>query len=213
MYSPPYYKQTNETYIHKLIEAYPFATLISAETMPVQVSHLPFLLDKNKGERGTLWGHLARANPQWKHFEEGGELITIFQGPHAYISPAWYQPAPDNVPTWDYAVVHGYGTARMLSSEEAYEGLENMVKLQEGKYQTGWQLQMNDSNRRSLLAPIVAFEIEIERWDAKFKFNQNHGEANIRGVLEGLGNSPLESARDAGRWMRELMEGEGKITK
>jgi transcriptional regulator len=206
MYSPSYYRQIDEGLIQNLIVTYNFGTMMVVGSVPPSVSHLPFLFARDKGEKGTLWGHLARANPQWKQFTPNQELLIVFQGPHAYISPTWYTPKADNVPTWDYAVVHAFGSATLLPDDEAYAGIEKMVRFHEERYQTGWRLDLPEKEKRSLLAAIVAFEIKIERWEAKFKFNQNHGAANIEGVIEGLEASGFASAREAGRFMREIQK-------
>jgi transcriptional regulator len=132
------------------------------------------VLDVVDGKK-TLIGHCARANPQWKHFADGQLLAAIFNGPHAYISPAWYQPRPDNVPTWNYAAVHVQGTATIHKEPSlVYDVLQKSVAQFERQYQTGWQLpQKPNQDLEAMLNAIVGFTIEIKSIQSKFKLSQN----------------------------------------
>src|SRR5436190_16527809 len=94
VYIPAHFREDDRTTLHDLIRRYSFATLTTVCDNVPFASHLPFLLDTDRGAWGTLRGHLARANPQWKHFEAGTEALVIFEGPHAYISPSWYETHP-----------------------------------------------------------------------------------------------------------------------
>src|SRR5687767_4420480 len=111
MYIPRAFQETRAEAIHDLIRAHSFGLLVSRQGETMEASHLPFLLDDGRGLHGTLVGHMARANPQWQALQEGAEALVIFSGPHAYISPSWYEIHP-SVPTWNYATVHAYGTPR-----------------------------------------------------------------------------------------------------
>src|SRR5215211_144800 len=103
MYIPPHFAESVLPKLHEAIERYSFATLVSGSEGDLFASHLPLLVDRNQGPQGTLVGHMARANPQWRA-AAGKEVMAIFHGPHAYISPTWYQ-APEVVPTWNYVAV------------------------------------------------------------------------------------------------------------
>src|SRR6185369_2660094 len=102
--------------LHPIIERYPFGTLIVPGTPP-DVSHLPFVLDPARCERGTLVAHVARAHPIWRAFAGRRPVIAIFPGPHGYVSPAWYT-SRNAVPTWNYVVVHVHGTPRLLETDD-----------------------------------------------------------------------------------------------
>src|SRR5437899_7910332 len=91
MYIPEAFREDRKEVLHALIRAYSFGTLVSGGVGGLTASHLPFLLEADRGPHGTLVGHMARANPQWRSFKEGGEVLVMFQGPHAYISPSWYE--------------------------------------------------------------------------------------------------------------------------
>ena len=110
MYIPAAFVESDPTALHGFIEQHSFGLLVSQLDGQPFASHLPFLLDRAAGTQGTLIGHMARANPQWRQ-SDGQTALVIFSGPHAYISPTWYE-ADQVVPTWNYAAVHAYGKMR-----------------------------------------------------------------------------------------------------
>lgn len=205
MYLPAYFIEQKISIIHQLIERYSFGTLISVDGEQPTVSHLPFLLDSSAGEKGTLWGHMARANCQWKTFLEKREVLTVFHGPHAYISPQWYEPKAGNVPTWDYAVVHSYGYPQVVEDNTMkYSTLERLVEISEKANGTQWKLELNAPVREKLLHQIVVFKIPITRFEAKLKLNQNHEEKNLLNVIEALSQSKSDLAKETGQLMRQF---------
>src|SRR5262245_999174 len=115
MYLPSLFAETNLTNLHELIDKYNFGTLFcnGPDGLP-EIVHIPFVLDRTDGENGAVIGHVARANPVWRLFEGGMVVTVVFQGPHGYISPAWYT-SRQEVPTWNYAVVHVQGKAQLLA--------------------------------------------------------------------------------------------------
>jgi transcriptional regulator len=189
MYSPKHYDTLNDEIILRIIRENQFATLICGD----QVSHLPLLL--GRGDR--LIGHMARANPQWKSFP--ANTLSIFQGPHGYISPAWYNEATDNVPTWNYVAVHVKGQARIIESVDAvFETMQTLVKTNEEFYGTGWKLERN-ADLEKLSRAIVAFEITDLEFQGKLKLSQKIApdeHARVVENLEKLGNNSLAE------WMR-----------
>ena len=108
MYTPASFAETDQDKLHDFMEQYSFATIVSHAGERLVASHLPLLLDRSVGPHGRIVGHIARANPQWKHIADQ-DVLVIFTGPHAYISPSWYQ-AVNVVPTWNYTAVHAYGS-------------------------------------------------------------------------------------------------------
>src|SRR5262245_56708785 len=101
MYIPRHFAVTDHTVLHDLMEQFDFAILITAPDGRPVATHLPLTLDRERGEHGTMVGHLARANAQWRDFERGLEALVVFQGHHSYVSPTWYAQHP-SVPTWNY---------------------------------------------------------------------------------------------------------------
>ena len=133
IYSPSHYKEERRDLIYEVLKDFPFATVITVmDEVPI-VSHLPLLFENNK----TLLGPCARANPHWRQFADGQTVTAIFHGPHSYISPAWYRPKSDNVPTWNYLVVHARGKVTIVEDQnEMYAEMVKMVNHLEEKYKT-----------------------------------------------------------------------------
>jgi transcriptional regulator len=164
MYVPASFAEHDPAKLRALIDAHGFATLVTIADGAPFASHLPLALD---GDR--IIGHMARANPQWRHFEHAAAL-AVFAGPHAYVSPTWYAGA-DHVPTWNYAVVHVRGRARTVSDERAIAILERLVERYEP---TPWRVRDLPSDKlRNLVKAIVAFELPIESITGKWKVGQN----------------------------------------
>jgi transcriptional regulator len=165
MYVPSSFARRDDRALRELIRARGFATVITAPGGVPFASHLPLLLDGD-----VLVGHMARANPQWRHFDGATEVLAVFHGPHAYISPVWYE-APEHVPTWNYAVVHAYGVPRIVEGERAREVLAALVEAYEP---TPWRIgDLAADKLGKLLGAIVAFELPIARLEGKWKVGQN----------------------------------------
>ncbi len=172
MYIPPLFAKTDLTALHDAIERYPFATLVSSTDGHLEASHLPFLIDRQAGPNGTLLGHMARANLQWRD-TAGQEVLTIFSGPHAYISPRWYE-APQVVPTWNYVAVHAYGSLELIDEPAEVEALlHRTVSVFEANQPTPWQMAEPAEFIERLIRQIVAFRIPLTCLEGKWKLNQN----------------------------------------
>ena len=117
MYIPPAFRIEDASKLAAFIQQYSFATLVTHDGAAPFASHLPMLFHPQAGGHGTLLSHMARANPQWRHFASGAEVLAIFHGPHNYISPSWYQTGPA-VPTWNYATVHAYGVPAVINERD-----------------------------------------------------------------------------------------------
>ena len=183
MYIPAAFRETRLDVLQAFIQANSFGTLVSQLRGELFATHIPFLLDPARGTNGTLLGHMARANPHWQAFS-GTESLVIFQGPHAYISPAWYL-AEEAVPTWNYAVAHVYGAPRVMEDSTAVrEILERTVNTFDTE---GWSTERVEDEYISRLAKaIVAFEIPISRLQGKQKLGQNRPAEDARGAARGL---------------------------
>jgi transcriptional regulator len=199
MYIPPAFSVSDLAQLHAAIERYSFALVVSREESGLVASHLPLLLDRHAGPSGKLWGHFARANSQWRE-ADGQEVLVIFSGPHAYVSPQWYQ-AERVVPTWNYVAVHAYGRLELIEDSSQTLGLlERMVRHYEATLPEPWRLADQPADFIERLAQqIVAFQILIERLEGKWKLNQNHPQerrAKVVAALEARGGvEELEIAR------------------
>lgn len=202
MYTPPHFAINDLDQIHAAIERYSFAVIVSRSGEQLVASHLPLLLDRQAGPRGTLWGHFARANPQWR--EAGGqEVLVVFSGPHAYISPQWYE-AERVVPTWNYIAVHASGRLELVEDpRETLDLLQRTVLHYEANQLQPWKLADQPADFLERLAQqIVAFRIPIERLEGKWKLNQNHPPERRERVMAALERSGGEYDREIARLMR-----------
>ena len=196
MYKPLYSAQTNKDSLHSFIDENSFGTVICRGVHPaLEITHIPFLLDKSTGMNGTLLSHVARSNPISKSLASSDEVVVIFQGPHGYISPSWYSSRAE-VPTWNYSVVHAYGRPRLLHDAELIKQLERLVDKYEHENRNRWRIsELKASFFDQLRKEIVGFAIEIIRLEGKFKLSQNRNLEDRQGVIEGIvkrGN-PLDS--------------------
>jgi transcriptional regulator len=170
-----------------LIERNPFATLVSFDAQEPWVSHLPFLLDR---QRRVLRAHMARANPHWRMFSPGQNSLVIFHGPHHYVSPAWYAHHP-SVPTWNYATVHVRGTPRLVSDPAELETmLFDLVRESEPR-DNPWHPSLPREYLDGMLRGIVGFEIPIVDITGKFKLSQNRpadDQAHVVRALRAIGS-------------------------
>jgi transcriptional regulator len=201
MYIPEHFRVEDQETSLTFIRANPFATLVSIAEKAPYATHLPLVVQQSAG-RLLLRGHVARANPQWKSFEKGSELLAIFHGPHAYISPRLYQ-GSENVPTWNYAAVHVYGPATILTQREsAQDVLQAMISEFDAAYTGQWS-SLSEEFRERMLRHIVAFEITATRIETKFKLSQNRTKAEQENVIQALATSSDESVSGIAKLMRE----------
>ena len=186
MYTPPSFAGPHQSSLHEFIENHSFATLISSVADDVAISHLPLLLNRHQGRHGALLGHMAKANPHWKE-ADGQKTFAIFHGPHAYISPTWYE-STNVVPTWNYVVVHASGIFRLDDSREVrLEIVRRSVDQYEQSMPSPWSLDVEDESYVDrLLDAIVGFRIDIEHLEGKWKLRQNQDGSRRQKVAEGL---------------------------
>ncbi|WP_028009214.1 FMN-binding negative transcriptional regulator [Solimonas flava] len=191
LYTPGHFEGRDRAAALRLIAAHPFATLVTtvAGDEP-QITHLPLL---QQGD--ALHGHMARANPHWQAFAHG-RTVAIFHGPHAYVSPRWYETPAQHVPTWNYAVVHVAGRPQLVEGMAALDSLRALSAHFDPDFDA-------DPQRvERLAAAIVAFRLPLERLDAKFKMNQNRTAADRAGVIAALAAQPAAADRAVAEWMR-----------
>jgi transcriptional regulator len=207
MYIPPPFAVAELAELHAAIERYSFATLVSRGSDELVASHLPLLLDRSAGTQGTLWGHFARANPQWQQavadFDSRPEVLVVFSGPHAYISPTWYQ-TERTVPTWNYVAVHAYGPLEVVDDEPTVlDLLHRTVEHYEAGQPKPWRLADQPAEFIAQLArQIVAFQIPIRRLEGKWKLNQNHPAERRERVAAQLANAASDDEREIASMMR-----------
>jgi transcriptional regulator len=190
MYQPPHHREDRLEVQHDLIERHPFGLLITSGSEGLLANALPFLLQRSLGSFGTLQVHMARANAQW-HDLDDQKVLTVFQGPHAYVSPTFYATKRETgkvVPTWNYAMVQARGVARVHTDPAWLQAqIEALTSRHERNRAFSWEV--SDAPRsyiESQLRGIVGVEIEIDAIEGKWKVSQNRPEADRRGVADGL---------------------------
>lgn len=191
MYVPAHFEEPSQEVLHGLIESHPLGVLITNGGSGLDANHIPFDLDRTKGEYGTLYCHVARNNGVWQDVATGDEVLVVFRSADAYVSPNWYPSKHEfhkQVPTWNYIVAHAHG--RIAVHDDERHVRRNVAKLthrHEASQPVPWK--MGDAPREftdSMLKAIVALEIEITRLVGKAKLSQNKEQRDIRGAGEAL---------------------------
>lgn len=202
MYTPAAFAEADLPKLHDFIEGHSFGVLVS-QAQQFTASHLPFLLDRQHGPQGRLIGHMADANPQWRQ-ANGNPALVVFSGPHAYISPSWYE-EENVVPTWNYIAVHIYGTFRVIEDQGVLtQIIQNTVERYEQALPRPWTYRGSAEFFDRLMGMIVGFEIDIDRIEGKWKLSQNHSPQRRERVIQGLLTSADPGAHALARLMQEL---------
>jgi transcriptional regulator len=182
--------------MHELMRARPLATLVTLSSGGLNANHIPLHLADAPAPFGTLRGHVARANPLWSDFAKDVEVLAIFHGPDSYITPSWYATKQETgkvVPTWNYAVVHAYGTLRVIDDAAWIRAqIEALTDHNEASFSKPWAVaDAPHEFTEKLIGAIVGIEIVINKLSGKWKVSQNQPAQNQVGVIEGLNNSGL----------------------
>ena len=141
MYTPPAFREDDPLELRRMMRDARLATLVTATAQGLQATPLPLYLVEGEGEFGTLYGHVARANPQWS-LAPTGEALAIFMGPDAYVTPSWYAAKQETgkvVPTWNYSAVHAYGPVEFFDDRERlHEIVSRLTDLHEAGRPDRW---------------------------------------------------------------------------
>lgn len=177
--------------VFSLIQSYPLGTWIYRGTDTMSANHIPFLLDRDRGPNGTLIGHVSRANNIWRELDAAIPSIIMFQGPQAYITPGWYPGKAEHgkvVPTWDYAVAHVHGTARVVDDRDwTLDMLNRLTDANEAGQAAPWRVSDAPSSYiDKLMRAIVGIEIPIDRIEGKLKASQDEAWQDRLGTVIGL---------------------------
>jgi transcriptional regulator len=191
MYIPPLNRVEDRQAINAFIHAHGFATVITNTVAHTVASHLPVLFDE---ETNVLRSHMARANEQWKQFANVDEVLCVFHGPHAYISPSWYEDQ-HTVPTWNYAVVHVYGKPTIVDEAQLKQIVLGTTAKYESSMSQPWKIPLSEKEIGQMLKAIVGFKIDIERVEAKFKLGQNRSAEDQEKMLRNLQSGSDEESR------------------
>ncbi|MCP1445202.1 transcriptional regulator [Pseudomonas sp. GGS8] len=194
MYVPAHFDEPRTEALHELIVQHPLGILFTNGESGLDANHIPFELKASEGQFGVLHAHVARANPVWQDVKNGDEVLVVFRGAEAYISPTWYPSKHEThkqVPTWNYKVVHAHGRITLHDDERYVRGLVALLtRTHESSQPEPWK--MTDAPKdyiASMLKAIVGVEIEITRLVGKFKLGQNKETRDIRGAGQALKDS------------------------
>lgn len=207
MYLPQQFRERRLAVLQEFIERHPLGMLVTAaDSVPV-AEHLPMLLLRERGLHGTLQGHVSRANPVWRASENASEVLVVFHGPNAYVSPSCYPTKMTDgkvVPTWNYAVVHARGRIRYFDEQARLRSLvSSMTEHFERARPEPWSVADAPGEFiQAMLGAIVGFEIEVTELAGKFKASQNRSAIDRAGVRKALGDAGAgdldELVRDPG---------------
>lgn len=199
MYTPPAFRIDDRAEIHAMMRACRLATFVTATAGGLLATPLPLILAPEEGECGVLYGHLARANPQWQT-EAVGEAMVLFNGPDAYVTPSWYETKRETgkvVPTWNYQAVHAYGPAEFFEDPaRLLDAVTRLTDLHENTQAQPWAVgDAPPAFVQAQLRGIVGLRIPISRLEGKRKMSQNRPLADRIGVAGGLAASERASDR------------------
>jgi transcriptional regulator len=195
MYLPPHFEQHDLAALHALMREHPLAALVSLGDRGLTADHLPLEFDATAGEHGTLFGHVARANPLWR-VAAGAPVLAVFGGPQAYVSPSWYPSKAAThkvVPTWNYTVVHAHGVLEAVEDAPWLRALVGrLTDHHEAARPTPWAVDDAPTDYvQQMLRAIVGIRIPVTRLVGKWKVSQNRSDADRQGVADGLGADPM----------------------
>ena len=201
MYAPPLHLEDDLSRQHALIRARPLGLLISLGSHGLVAHAIPFLIDPAASKLGTLRGHVARANGQWRDLAHAPEALVVFQGDEHYVSPSWYATKQETgkvVPTWNYVMVQARGVARVIEDDTwLSRQIEALTSGQEARFDRPWAVSDAPPDFIALQRrAIVGIEIEIAEIHGKWKTSQNRNAADRAGVVAGLEALGDEEARD-----------------
>lgn len=192
VYVPDRHKVTDPKTLAAFMEEFAFVDLITAAPS-IRVTHIPILFEPGEGH-GRLIGHVARANPQHEAFDGKREAVVVFHGPHRYISPTWYRAAGPAVPTWNFAAVHATGKPRAIADDARVAGILDRLVARFERYEgSDWSLaKLPETYKKGMRQGIVAFEMDIESIEGKFKLGLERAAADREGVMEALKTAKSE---------------------
>jgi transcriptional regulator len=203
VYLPPAFTETREEILVAHIEQHDFGLLVTQGNAGLIASQIPFLIERRDGKL-YLEGHIALANPQGADLDGAADVLAIFAGPHAYISPRWYQAGPA-VPTWNYATVHAYGAARRIDDADWLRNLvDRLSQRHEAREAAPWRMEvLPEPYVASMLTGIVGIEIAVSRLEGKFKLSQNRPAADRPRIIAALERRDDPESRAVAQLMRE----------
>lgn len=208
IYNPPHFRTEDVSALHAAIRAHAFGSLVTVGADGIQVSHVPMLVDPEPAPYGTLIGHIARANGQWRSARPDVPALAMFLGPDAYITPAWYATKQETgkvVPTWNYVAVHATGALDFFHEPERLLGVvTRLTDAHESGRAQPWTVgDAPEEYVAGMLKGIVGFALTITALEGKVKMSQNRPAADRAGVVDGLQRDGGEAKAAVARLVSE----------
>jgi transcriptional regulator len=199
MYVPEIFEEKRVAVLHDLIRQYPFGTLVTLNERGLEANHIPFLVESTPEPFGVLYAHVSRANSVWREVSSTSEVLAVFQGPQAYISPSWYVGRTETgmvVPTWNYAVVHAYGRLEAVQDAAWLRNvLDRLTNTHEAGQREPWSMSEAPAHYiDKQLTAIVGLKLTITRLLGKWKMSQNRPPQDRAGVTRTLLKQGTESS-------------------
>lgn len=200
MYIPSYFEMKDRQEMNEVMAAYGFATVTSVHQGSLVATHLPLLLSEDHTE---LIGHFAKGNSQWRDIE-GQDVLVVFQGPHSYISPSWYE-TQETVPTWNYVTVHVTGKVQLMDENDSrlWQSMVDMTEKYEDPHSTFSLHHVNKDYIASLSKGVIGFTISIDKIEGKAKLSQNHSLERVERVIDALMKQEGSDEKAIGKWMEK----------
>ncbi len=194
MYIPKVYENKNLEEVKQFIQENSFGILVTQQNGKSLATHIPLELSENEFGKDVLVGHISKANPQWHNFSDKGEVLTIFNGPHSYVSSSWYD--FEEVPTWNYIAVHVSGIIKTIEGEALYKSLKELMEKYEKPSKNPANIEdMSDKTMRQING-IIGFEIEITDIQAAYKLSQNRDEKNHQAIITELNETDNQGSKE-----------------
>jgi transcriptional regulator len=202
MYLPAHFEESRPEVLHELMRSHPLGLLVTQDANGLQANAIPFMLEPERGPLGTLVAHVARANPLWREARTDVESMVVFQGPQAYISPAWYPTKQETgkvVPTWNYVMVEARGRLRVIDDAAwVHQLVSRLTERHEATQAAPWKVSDAPADYiASMQRAIVGIEIELSALQGKWKVSQNRNTAERGGVVAALGQHPMAALVDS----------------
>lgn len=217
MYNSPHFAVDDRAQLLELMRSHPLGCLIAQGPQGLNANHLPFEVRESEDGQLQLWAHVARANPLWQQLGDGMPVLIVFRAEESYISPNWYpskQATHEQVPTWNYRVVHAHGTLRIRDDEKFVRGVVGLLTRrhelrlgQRGEHQPWKMSDAPQDYLQKMLGAIVGLEVDVSRLEGKFKLSQNKSAADQKAVADSL---LAAGFTDMGRRMQEQQAPESR---
>jgi transcriptional regulator len=193
LYIPKPHLVDDRRFLHDFMDEYAFVDLVTVAPT-LRITHIPVFMERAAGQYGTIYGHISRQNPQMAAFDGKQNGVVVFHGPHGYISPAWYAPRANLVPTWNFGVVHATGKLRPISERKPLDELLAKLIAKFENYQgTDYDFaKVDEKYKFGLMGGIIGFELEIELLEGKFKLGQDRSHEDKKSMLAKLGGAKTQ---------------------